>query len=279
MTLAMGLAGGAAIGAASLMGQLGSNTKGAEITIDRTQFASALGVYLNSSYGCDELKIAGASGLTETPSPFKISKWKFNGIGTFETGTDVKSFKIKDLSTNLMKPSTPTLPIKIVKNGVLYQLTKAIVRVNATLSMRERNGEIISSDKRWQDYTQAYDMAVLVTDTNTIQFCNGSTTISDTCSALSGQFDVDTEQCSLDKSCYTFGSYITLNCNPLVDGTCDTSRGTDQVNTVTGTTSCPPGTSAIPTGIDTWTKNIDCGKKCQVDQNNSIGYYSCVQCD
>jgi hypothetical protein len=285
MVVGGALAGAAALGAASLMGNMSGSTKEAEVVIERTQFASAMGVYLNSGLGCDEFKSASAAGaIKEIPTPFKITNWRFGGQKSFEANpvtnifTETKFFKIAKLNAYIIKPTNPRV-IKLKDGTGVTTLYKAIMRVEASIAMRDQDKvEGKNKVKRWNDYDQAYDMEVLLDSANVVKHCQDDSSIADTCSSLNGVYDESTGECEMDESCFTYGSYITLNCYPVIDGSCDTSRGTSQVNPVTGQLSCPAGTTSMTTGLDTWTKQVNCGKKCTADVNNTIGFYTCVQC-
>lgn len=285
ITVAAGVMGAAALGAGALMGKMGGSSREAEAIIEKTQFSSALNVYLNSGLGCTELKSASmdsTKGYKSTPVEMKISLWKFDGFKEFKTGTELRYNDIKKMTATLQTPPVVTQVKMRMPDGSYKLLTKSILRVDVILSpvVKVIPGKAPPEEKRYQ---HTYDLPVLVNSANQVEVCGGDRDLAETCTALQGTVkttETGYKVCSLDNNCQSYGSYSTLNCYPILSGySCDTSRGTSQVNPVTGNLGCPLGTSAVSTGADTWTVQVECGKKCTADVNNTIGFYTCLKCN
>ncbi len=276
--VALGLVGATAMGAAALMGNMGNTSKEAEAVIEKTQFASAIGVYLNTPMGCDDLKTQGAFSTTE--KDITLPTWRFAGVKVFDPinvsrfiqikgDEKPKIFQISSLTAKLDTTSASTVKQSDAVTGKVIDLTKSILRVRANLRMKAR------------DYIHVYDVTVLTAADMTIKYCSGDRTLAETCTALKGKVDPVTKRCIIDESCRAFGSFVSLSCSPRLAGAqpCDVSRGVGTINPVTGNMGCPAGTSAVSTGADIWNVSVKCGKKCKTEQNNTIGFYTCLQCD
>lgn len=271
ITVAGGLMGAAALGAAAIMGALGDTTKDAEIVVAKTQFMSALGSYLNSGNGCSDMKVAtgsGSYGTSATNTPMTLTKFKYEGKTSFSAGTEMKYFTIKSLGGRLeWSAGLPTVKMKC-SDGVVRDLTKTYIRINSVITIKGR------------DVKQEFNVPVMVNASKGIEFCGEQNSDAETCVALNGTYDYATEKCKLKDTCGTYGSYTTLNCNPYYpDSGCDTSHGTATNNPITGTAGCPVGTTSVSTGGDTWNSTVSCGKKCTADVNNNLGFYTCLKCN
>lgn len=284
MVVAGGIAGMAAMGAASLLGGMGGSNRDAELIIEKTQFASSLGVYLNSNFGCTELKSATISGanFSTTEQDIKLDKWKYRGVPLWKNATPFsekfeKVLLLKTITGKLETVGTPaTVTMSYLDSSgveVTEQLTKSILKVRAVIEMNSR------------DYPHEFNIPVLLSPANDIRFCGDSRTMAETCGSLGGKFNTATGECKLKETCQVQGTFIELTCAPEVAPStgglspyCDKSRGDDVVNPVTTRLECPAPSKPIATGGENWTISKNCGKKCTVDVNNSLGYYTCMYC-
>ena len=146
MAVAGFIAAGAALGAATLMGKMGGSSKDADIVIERTQFASALNVYLNSGLGCTDLKTASteANKSYATDTPMRINNWRWDGFKSFEAGTEMRYNKIvKITSTVNTNPGFPKIRMTF-PDGSVKDLTKSILRMTVILSpiVKNKPGEV-----------------------------------------------------------------------------------------------------------------------------------------
>ena len=109
MVVAGGIAGAAAMGAASLMGGMSGSSRDAELVIEKTQFASSLGVYLNSTFGCTDLKTAVVSGANFTidDQEIKLDQWKYVRFTTLLLDSLAITSALNCLSTSPFVLSTP----------------------------------------------------------------------------------------------------------------------------------------------------------------------------
>lgn len=265
MMIVMGLVGIAALGMSSMMGGVSDTVKDATVRSAKIEFASAMGVYLHSRLGCQDLK-AGNLSFSAGKIGIQLKNWKYEGVEVIGTGTKMPKFNIEslmghiDLSPNLAKIKM-TYP-----NGSTKDLQKSMLIVSAVLKSKNFI------------YKHEYNVPVLLDLANKIEFCGDDQTIAETCTSLKGKFDPVTKECRFEQSCAIQGSFTTLSCNPKFAFGCDTSRGQMQVNPVTGNTGCPVGSTAVATGADTWTTQYNCGKKCTADINHTLGYYTCLKC-
>ncbi len=136
-----------------------------------------------------------------------------------------------------------------------------------------------------REYPHEFSIPVLLSAANDIRFCGDSRTMAETCGSLGGKFETATGECKLKETCQVQGTFIELTCAPEVAPSiggaspfCDQSRGDDVVNPVTTRLECPAPSRPIATGGENWTVSKECGKKCTVDVNNSLGYYTCMYC-
>ncbi len=281
MMVGLTIAGIGALGFASLMGSIGGTGNDAELIVEKTQFASSLGVYLNSSFGCNDLKSAPmTASFTGAEQEIKLDRWKYLGVGTWKSETQF-SEKLKDkvylkkltaiLQTTPIPPATalPTVNLTYLNAAnatVTENLNKTLLKVRAVIEMKKR------------EYIHEFLIPVLMTSSNDLRFCGDNQTLAATCAALSGQYNPVTGECKLKETCQTMGSYIDLTCTPRVNGGCDISRGIGTVNPLTSGNSCPFPSQPVSTGADSWDDSPYCGKKCDDKRNNSLGYYSCLYC-
>ncbi len=265
-----GLAGAAALGVASLMGSIGGNESDAELIVEKTQFASSLGVYLNSAFGCNDMK---AATLSASDQELSLNEWKFRGVPVWKNETQFSDklknkLFLKTLSAKLdvatISPTTSTLTLSYLNGGgaVTETLTKSILKVTAVLEMNKR------------EYPHEFQIPVLQIG-GQLRFCGDNQTLASTCASLEGVFDPLTGECRLKEACQTMGSYSIVTCSPKVNGTCSEL---DEMNPLTGNKTCPYPSQPISTGAEIWNQAVPCGKKCEEQQNNSRGYFTCLYC-
>ena len=278
MMVAGGVAGAAALGAASLMGGMGGSSRDAEMVVEKTQFASSLGVYLNTKFGCKDIQSAVPGTFTTDEQEMSLREWKYRAISPWEKDK-IFSDKFKDdlvLKSLTGKYTTltgvPTVSMSYVPDGstteVTEQLKKTMLKVRAVVVMNKR------------EYPHEFNIPVLITSANQIRFCGDDKTIAETCGALGGKYDTSTGECKLKETCQIQGSWVELRCSPLVATfpNCDQSRGVNSMNPVTGIQMCPAPSVQVTTGGENWTIQTSCGKKCTVDVNNSLRYVTCMHC-
>ena len=181
MVIATAIGGAAAMGAASLLGGIGGSSRDAELVIEKTQFASSLGVYLNSSFGCTELKSAVVSGanFTEDDQDIKLDQWKYRGVPVWKNDTRFSDkFKddlyLKKLTAKIVNIGTPPTVTMTYMNDavppveVTEQLKKTLLKIRAVLVMNSR------------EYPHEFNIPVLMTATNDLRFCGDNRTMAET---------------------------------------------------------------------------------------------------
>ncbi len=292
MVVAGSLAGAAAMGVASLMKSMGGSTREAEIVIERTEFGSALGVFLNSANGCYAFKQGAVIPDTEGPyvtpdwenPPGTVKQFKFDGFKNFATNMDLRYNNIKYLVAS--KIDVPGVnPLTLNLEGTVKTLKKAVVKVRLGVTDKSRNRNPALKRAEEDSFPETrfeYNVPVLVnTADNRIEICGDNSTLAEACFVLKGTFSTDTGKCDLPVQCESFGSFAKIDCAPKLkyDRNCSYNAGRIPVlNPVTNAYSCPAGTTVVSTGGDTWYRDIDCGKKCTARINYSLGYYSCLKC-
>ena len=264
LAIVLGLVGVAGLGVMAIMGGGTDSIRGTNAKMEKAELASSLGVYLYSNLGCTDLKTApvGDDSYSTTAEPIRLSSWKFNGMTNFGAGTRTKHLSIKSLMANMVPtPGAPTISM----GGVPHHRSLLKIRVEI-----EQDNKI---------FPHEFNVPVLMTAaSNTITSCGDDVSAAEACGGLGGDFD-PVNKCKLPETCTVHGSYVTLHCSPALTGqSCDTSRGTPQINPVTGTAGCPLGSLPIATAGDTWNTTYDCGKKCTAEINHSIGYFTCIKC-
>lgn len=295
MVVAGGLAGGAALGVAALLKSMGGSSKDAEMIIERTEFGSALGVFLNSANGCSAFKQGPAIAGTEAPfvtgdwvgSDGKTKEWKFDGFKNFANNKDLRLNNIKYLTAQ--RNDIPGLNPMTLKIGAsIKTLKKAVIKVKLGITEKSKNRDAAQKRAEEDSFPEIrfeYNVPVLVDNsTNVIEICGDNSTLAESCYILKGIFDSATGKCDLPKQCESFGSYAVLDCAPKISqaGPCSSynpSGYATYTNPVTGGNSCPTGASTVSTGGQNWYRDVDCGKKCTARVNYSIGYYSCLKCN
>lgn len=289
--LVVALVGTAAAGIASLMKSMGGSSRDAEMIIERTQFGSALGVFLNSAKGCYNFQQG--SVITDSEGPYVTADWvesgkpkdfRFDGFKNFQSNMDLRYNNIKYLTAQRI--DIPNVnPITLEVAGSLKTLKKAVLKIKTgvTEKANERDpAKKRAAEDKFPETRFEYNIPVLVDATsNQVEICGDNSTLAEACFVLKGTFVTETGKCELPTTCESFGSFSQVNCAPKYRSvSCnDYSRGTPVPNPVTGGFSCPSGASAVSTGGQTWYKDIDCGKKCTARVNFSIGYYTCLKCD
>lgn len=291
MVMAVALTGAAAMGVGSLMKSMSGSSKDAETVIERSEFGSAMGIFLNSAKGCYSMQVGAVIPATEQAYTTvdwsengKPKEFKFNGFKNFHSDMDLRYNNIKTLTAE--KIIVPDLePIAIKTAAGLKELQKAIIKVKMVVTKKsnERNAaQKRAEEDKFPENRFEYNIPVMVEKTSgKVEICGDNTTMAEACFALRGVYNAIEDRCELPKTCESFGSYAVINCAPKYKSvSClDTSRGDQKINPITGDYSCPTGATAISTGGQTWYKDIDCGKKCTARVNFSIGYYSCLKCE
>lgn len=291
MVIAGALTGAAAMGVASLMKSMGGSSKDAETVIERTEFGSSMGVFLNSAKGCFSMQKGAIVPTSEQAyttvdwvESSKPKSFTFNGFKNFQSNMDLRYNNIKYLTAQRID-ITDVPPITISTSSGNKTLQKAMIKFKLGLTKMANERDPAKKRAEEDKFPEAkfeYNIPVMVNNSSgVIEICGDNTTMAEACFVLKGLYDAETDKCELPKSCESFGTYSVVNCAPKYKSVscADYSRGTPQKNPITGNYNCPNGSTPISTGGQTWYKDIDCGKKCTARVNFSIGYYSCLKCD
>lgn len=292
MVIGLALVGAAGAGMSSLLKGMGGSEGKAKEVIERSEFASALGVFLNSANGCGALKAGPA--IPDTESNYMIQdwvfdgkprSWNFDGFKNFKTDFPLRYNYIKSLTA--VRVDVPgALPLKVLEGGVEKTLKKSLLKFKLVLTDMPPTrilAEMPAKSDKLPQSRYEYNLPVLVDNgTNKIEICSDNTTLAEACFTLNGLFDNDTGKCELPQTCEFFGTYQKATCSPKGYQTCSSSgkssHFSDVINPVTNGVSCPLGSIALSTGGDEWHTTVDCGKKCKMRVNHGRGYYSCLKC-
>jgi hypothetical protein len=272
--IVMGMAGMAALGAASLSGNLNDATKRAEGLVARSQFTASLSNYLSNAVSCDDLKDAKPSGYSATPESITFTKWKFNDFSEITGGTvgkkkitPFKSFTLEELTGYIIKDSaSPKIPT-VSPAGVKEDLSKGTLTIQLDIGISDRS------------YKHIYNIPVLATDSGVIRYCGDDRSVAESCATMKGVFnpngDPDNGYCDLADGCRLSGSYSRLTCS---GGPCSTAMGTSLPNPFTNDYTCPTGSTEVTTQSTNWSNKVDCGKKCTANVTNNMVWVSCMSC-
>lgn len=293
MVIAGGLAGAAAMGVASLMKSMGGSSKEAEIVIERTEFGSALGVFLNSANGCYAFRQGPAIPDTEGPyttpdwvnSEGKPKEFTFDGFKSFATNVDLRFNNIKSLVASRSDiPGVNPLTLKIGPDT--KTLKKAIIKVKLVMTDKANERDPARKRAMENEYPETrfeYNVPVMVdTTTNAVEICGDNNSLAESCFILKGVFDETSGKCEMPEQCQSLGSYSVIDCAPRIRQAANCTQTDGRVatkNPVTNGFNCPAGSQAISTGGDSWFRDVNCGKKCTARINYSMGYYSCLKCE
>ncbi len=275
--LTIGLIGLGALAAASLSGNLSTEAQKSEGIVARSQFAAALGTYLYTGMGCEDLKSARAT-YSVTPGPIAISRWKYLGIERFEGGTNnegtkltgTKYFEIETLEAYIETLVGAPKVKSVMSGGAVLELNKTILKIRAVLKVGKQPAEFI------------YNIPVLAGDDGSISYCSDDKTIAETCASMRGVFDPITKTCDMEDGCLLRGTYATISCNPYAANQCDTTRFSGDPNLFrnqyTGGQSCPADAVLKLTNTLTWNSQVKVGKKGSADVPNLMNWYACLKC-
>ncbi len=291
MVVAGGLVGAASLGVASLLKSMGGSSRDAEIVVERTQFASAMGVFLNSANGCMGFRQGVV--IADAEQPYQTNDWtgldgklkefKVDGFKNFRSLMDMRYNNIKSL-TSQKSDVLGVSAVTLKEGGALKTLKKAVVKIKLVMTEKSTERDPVKKRQFEDNFPESrfeYNIPVLVNTANDqIETCGDTSTLAEACYTLKGTFNNDDGKCELPVSCESYGSYAYVDCNPKYGGVscADYSHGTPFTNPVTGAYSCPAGSSALSTGGEAWFRMVSCGKKCEARVNFSIGFYSCLKC-
>lgn len=268
--LATGLIGLAALGVATLSQNMNQAAVQGEGQVARAEFTTALNSYLASKLGCEDLKVSTADGIfTEQPRPIKLTKWNYLGFPVIQPGqsngqklTGFRYFELNKMDAYRDSPAKSTKIFATV-SGAKQELFKTTVNLDLVIKIGHKT------------YKYLYNVPVLLDAGGAIRLCAQEKTVAESCSAIRGIYNDQTQECKMEEGCQMKDTYITLTCST---GACDTRLGGSKVNQYTGGLSCPAGSNALLTQSSSWTRKIECGKKCTSNQNNQMSWYACMVC-
>lgn len=274
--MTMGLIGLGALAAASLSGNMSSQAQKSEGIVARSQFASALGTYLYTSMGCEDLKTARPT-YSDTPGPIAITRWKYLGIDRFEGGVDsegkkltaTKYFDIEKLEAYIETLSGAPKVKSVMSGGAVLDLNKTILKIRAVLKVGNQPAEFV------------YNIPVLVGNDGSIGYCSDEKTVAETCASMRGVYDPAAKKCNMEDGCLLRGTFAVLSCNPYAANQCDDERFSDPslfVNPYTHTANCPADSVQKLTNTLTWNSQVKVGKKGNADVPNLMNWYACLKC-
>lgn len=285
IAIGLGLAGGAALGVASLMGQVGKSGGDSNFVVERTQFASSLGVYLFSPTGCQTLKtsLVSASDFSETEENLVIRGWNFGGIKEFPSTDENQKLKYLDIVklTAQLEPMPPGSISKVtipVDGGGEKELGKRILVIRAGLQKYSKSRNDPNQQNTNPVYPYEYRLPVLVDNDGKLEKCGDTQSLAEVCRGVGGNFNSSEQRCLLPETCSVHGSYIQFSCSYHTCNVPHPGGILPSPNPITNAYSCPQGSVATITGGDQWQTRVQCGRKCEQTVNYSLGFFTCLKC-
>lgn len=278
--LTLGLLGIAITGVMSLTGSTNKSVKVSEGQVARNHFTASLNSYLNSSIGCDDLKVARVDGgaFSTTPSAMSLTMWNYQGFTTIRGGTNALGERFTPFTHIDLAALDATLePITAASKvtagttaGTQEELFKTKLNIRAEI--------VIGGAPR----ARIFNLPVLVDSTGVIKFCGDEKIIAESCAAIKGKYDPVTKKCTPNESCILKDTYSILTCTipaplPATYG-CSPLLGIQKNNSFTGGQSCPTGSVSVETDVSDWDWKVSCGKKCTSIVVNRMRWFSCMAC-
>jgi hypothetical protein len=277
VAMTAGLLGIAGVGVMTLANSVSNSSSKSQGLVARTQFTSALGAYLLTSQGCDDLKLAKDGGpvFSNTPEDIALMQWGYMGFSNIRGGTDgagkpwtkIPNMTLSGLKAYLQPAVVGGKVNALIEDGSKVELQRSNLVVQAEIMIGENT------------YNHLFNLPVLVGATdriyNHLKFCNDERSVAEACAAMRGVYNPQTQKCDLDQGCIFKDTYNVLTCrNPP----CDLRLGNTKVNKYTGATSCPEGSQALSTHVSDWMTKRSSGKKSTINVQNRMEWYSCMAC-
>lgn len=273
MIMVFGLVAVGGLGVATLSKNMSQSGSMAEGKVARSQFTTALNSYLYSKLGCEDIKVSRPGGaFTETAQSIELTKWNYLGHTEIKPGysngranTPFKYFDLVTLEAYLDPQANAVKIPSGTLGGGEEELAKSTLNIHSVIKVGNKS------------YRYLFNIPVLVNNSGRVRFCSEEKIVAESCAAIKGIYNPDTKECEVDEGCLLRDTYTVLSCSGA-GGACDTRLGSNKPNKYTGGQSCPAGSSATRTHLETWTKKISCGKKCTSTQNNTMAWYMCLAC-
>lgn len=255
--VATGLIGVVGLGAMQLIGQINSVSSRSRVLNDTMSFSSSLGRYIYGPKACDEFR---GKTLTAAYTDITLDQWKYEDKTPIGQDSVFGSITLSSLKGKV--DTTAGLPQITVASELL---TKTMLLIEVGLT---------AGNKTAKSY---YNIPVLTNDTGVVKFCGEMKDAVEICNSMLGVFDAATGKCKVEEVCQVRGSYKLISCAPASYG-CSATYGTTTNNPLTGSTTCPVGSVASQTGIQTWNHSVSCGKKCTATVVNTAQWFTCMEC-
>lgn len=278
VSVAMGLLGLASLAVMNLADNVTTSSRRAETILSKSQFASALGTYIQSARACNEMK-GTLPAFNTGKTSIQFQDWKVLGVkenpttpGGIYPGKEFKNFRIKSLTGSMDLAAANLGTVRI--SGVDYK--KAFLNIEMIIETThdlKKTVDGTSVGKRDNAYT--FNVPVIADNTGKVRFCAEEKNMQEACTTMGGTFSGG--QCVMNKSCKLQGTYRILTCTPH---TCSLAEGPTVGNPMAGgAVGCPSG-MGVQTGYKEWPSTAPCsGKKCTpIPVTNRMSWYSCLDC-
>lgn len=293
------------LGIGTTMLQMTKTGKRIENKADENDILSSFADYLKTEDFCQAALI----GKKVTKKGLEIKAENFDGAGVKTGLTDdkalaaVSNLRVDSLRAILNENVTavPTLFEGLSAN-------ERMIDIVLKTSRRELRGE----KKEWlENAKRRYSLPVKMRGGKVLS-CNHQMSPESACTAAGGAWDKNKSSCESTAKCESKGTYITWRCDNVKVAEhikyCGKSiketigavssrvkknkrRGTKvgskqwliadggYKNAFNGKLSCPSGSTAIITGMDSiYHEGLDCGKKCTYSAAQIAYFYSCLKC-
>jgi prepilin-type N-terminal cleavage/methylation domain-containing protein len=242
----------------SLTRELTNTEKRSANQLSKSQFVNALGHYLYSPVGCQDLI---GKKFTTTYATFALTQWTQLGATPITTGTVFKDFTVTELKGQI--DLSPTLPRFTVAGE---SLKKTLLSIKAEVEVGLTK------------YPLYYNLSVLAKDDGVVVRCGDDKTDVEICAVVKGVYNPATGLCNIASTCNLKGTIMNLTCTPSTWGCDTTTYGPDRPNNYTGTFNCPVGAVKTQTGTINFSHVASCGAKCTTTVSDTATWFSCIEC-
>lgn len=235
------------------------------------QFVSSFSKWVNTDTGC----MAGLAGKRfPGASPEELAVTGYQGYGMSDMMAPDKTIKSKFKITPQLTLAKFTwwdkgvAPALTMMGPDTYERRVAQIRMDFDMKVGDMNPS---------ERVRIFEIPVYVDPgSKIIRKCFTEMTLDNVGAVLGSKPDAS-GNCRPQTNCAMAGTYRTLECEPSGYG-CENASGEALENPLTGARSCPMGAVATQTGIFKYKHQVNCGKKCVMDIQNTLKFYVCMAC-
>lgn len=245
-----------------------SNTVAQKAGTESLELISSVSDWIYTQAACQ-------SSLVTKTLPVAAEAFEMNGyqgFGIFST-TPIKAGLVVNNNLRIgkltiaTKAGTPATNYNYNSQSLTKKIAQIEIETELTIPNNGDRGQRV----------RVLEIPVLVDGANVIRYCLSELTGEQSCSLNGGFYDAGTGKCRANTNCVIGGSYQLAQASPMGHG----FFYSDVPNQVTGTTSCPAGTTTQKVGESPHRtfRTYSCGKKCDAPVYDWIDYYVCIRCN